>query len=382
MADRAKIVSDYLPTQAAIFLFAALLSYAAYSVIPRLRPKHHATIAFVFALLAVLILAFVYPKVDARRPAGTDTDDALRIGVDSLVKGEDPYQKSTYLENPVAPLPGSFILAAPSVLLTGRSGAANLMAFAVGAGACSVLVARSRRRQDLLLWIGLLAATPAVWLELANGADELANGCWLMASAMWVVSRPRHAPGVATFLTGAAFAVTLLTRTVAPVIMVLPVAVLWARGERRNAGLVTLGAGLCSAALLAPWLGAIVAGDFAPISVVADHKLTLSGLDPIAYQAVLASGIVAAFALGVWACLRRRLLTDAQERTLLLAGSSLVLMLPIFLLVLLAPSHFGFGGYAKIAIPFITTWLVLGLSEHAEASRNGSIQSADLPLHV
>jgi hypothetical protein len=65
---------------------------------------------WVFLLIIVSIL---HPFVDA----GSDSDDAIEIGVSEIIQGRNPYKAHTHLRNPLTPLPGWILLNTPSVFL-------------------------------------------------------------------------------------------------------------------------------------------------------------------------------------------------------------------------------------------------------------------------
>jgi hypothetical protein len=70
---------------------------------------------FVFVAMA-LVTWQVYEVVQSGRfGGGSDSDDALVTGVYELAAGRYPYYVKTYLGNPISPLPGALILAAPFV---------------------------------------------------------------------------------------------------------------------------------------------------------------------------------------------------------------------------------------------------------------------------
>ena len=79
-----------------------------------------------FAGLSVLF-AVTYPIANTHIPGmGSDDDDALNIAVAELLHGHYPYYARTYLGNLIHHFPGTFLLAAPFVLL-GTSAIQNLV---------------------------------------------------------------------------------------------------------------------------------------------------------------------------------------------------------------------------------------------------------------
>ena len=75
--------------------------------------------SFLFAAAILILLAItclvVYPYADAGRlgVGGSDADDALIIGAQALLRRSYPFYPTTYLGNPIVPMPGAIILAIP-----------------------------------------------------------------------------------------------------------------------------------------------------------------------------------------------------------------------------------------------------------------------------
>lgn len=76
-------------------------------------------VVLVVALLASVVTAFavLFPHFNSQLPGhGSDRDDALNTAIAAVLHGEYPYARTTYLGNPITPLPGA-LLALPFWLL-------------------------------------------------------------------------------------------------------------------------------------------------------------------------------------------------------------------------------------------------------------------------
>ncbi len=88
------------------------------------RLPYRAATAMVASVVigVTVILLVLYPLANSGRLGpGSDRDEALDQATTSLLRGEYPYYQVTYLNNPITPLPGALLLAAPFVALTGSS---------------------------------------------------------------------------------------------------------------------------------------------------------------------------------------------------------------------------------------------------------------------
>jgi hypothetical protein len=172
-----------------------------------------------FLILAVFVVA-LYPIANSGiMGGGSDGDDALDVAASTLLHGQYPYYPRTYLGNPISPLPGSVLLAAPFVLL-GGSAYQNLFWLLLFCATTGVQL-RSASQALLLLWVMLLLA-PALLHTLAIGSDYVANGIFVLLMAWWL-TRWVQQPGrgrVVTLLLAALLGVGLASR--AQFILLLP----------------------------------------------------------------------------------------------------------------------------------------------------------------
>ncbi len=314
----------------------------------------------VAATIAILVAVFlvVYPVVNSATPGiGSDRDDALNIATTNLLRWQHPYWQVTYLGNPITPLPGSLVLAAPFVMLLGNSAYQNFFWL----GVLAVMVSRRLRGSWtalLLLWV-LFLASPMVTHELLVGGDLFANSIFVMVAAVWLAdtaSDPRA--GRVKKLTIASFlGLTLASR--APFAIVLPLLYVaigrsasW-RDARHLTGMAALVAGL----LVAP-LFLYDPRTFAPLHTatiftrLGEHGLLVEGL------VIIASGIV------VWACART--FHASHHAGQLLTSCAAALFVPVFGGVALESfSHgrvvFAFAEYGLFFTVFgvVGSWLQL-----------------------
>src|SRR5437588_4811961 len=133
----------------------------------------------------VLIFAFVYPKANVHLPGkGLDADDALNLAVSELLHGRYPFYARTYLDNPVANLPGTILLAVLFAFL-GNSAYQNffwLMMFFIAVS----LSDRSWRLGLTFLWL-ILIFSPVVMYYLVTGGDDPANAIYVLVFLLLLV---------------------------------------------------------------------------------------------------------------------------------------------------------------------------------------------------
>ncbi len=137
-----------------------------------------------------LIFRAFYPVADSGIiGGGSDRDDALNLAVGEILQGRCPYHVRTYLGNPIAPLPGGILLAAPFVAL-GNSAYQNffwlLVFFLLGRK-----ILRDAREALFLLW-SLLLLSPVVLQQIVTGSDLLANSLAVLLSFWLLIRAPRE----------------------------------------------------------------------------------------------------------------------------------------------------------------------------------------------
>jgi hypothetical protein len=140
--------------------------------------------AFTFIFLLTVFFAG-YPLANSGiLGPGSDRDEALNTATMELLQGRYPYYPKTYFGNPISPMPGSLLLAAPFVLL-GNSAYQNIFWLFVFVYSMSSHLKNSRSAL-LLLWV-ILALSPVIFQELVTGGDLLSNSIYILLFVMWVV---------------------------------------------------------------------------------------------------------------------------------------------------------------------------------------------------
>jgi hypothetical protein len=248
--------------------------------------------AIVVASLAVLVLTFAHgvpPSWAYALGAGSDRANALDVGLARLAGGLYPYTGLTYLGNPITPLPGSLVLAAPFWWLTGSSAVQNVV---WTLALLPVLCGGWRLRPgSTLLWLIVVLGCLEAGREYLIGDDLVTSVVPAVAAAAWVL----HARSPLV-LTAAAVALGVATCTrphLALVVVIVAVAV-GLRAGRRQALLVGGVAAATWAVLIVPFLlGG--PGRFSPLHVGA--KVTGErGLHPaILVIALVALGLLVLF---------------------------------------------------------------------------------------
>jgi hypothetical protein len=128
-------------------------------------------------LLLAALFAVVYPVADAGvLGGGSDRDEALDLAVRALAAGEHPYRVRTYLDNPITPMPGALLLAAPFVAL---GGAALQVLFWVPALAVALGRALRDRGAGILLAAAAVALCPEALRDLLGGGDMFVNAVYV-----------------------------------------------------------------------------------------------------------------------------------------------------------------------------------------------------------
>ena len=149
-----------------------------------LSNDRRATLIF-FCVMGLTFLAFlaIYPLHDSGTLGfHSDRDEALDIGASRLLSLENPYictavsgvhQGCPTGGNPLAPLPGGFIFAAPFVLLFGLSAVQNL--FWLPALFFQVRALLESNGTAAAVLTSLMLLNPVILGEMLSGGDHLAN---------------------------------------------------------------------------------------------------------------------------------------------------------------------------------------------------------------
>lgn len=160
----------------------------------RLQWKGVAALLIVGILLLCAAFEVAYPIANSGRfGPGSDRDEALNQAVAALLRGEYPYHQKTYLGNPISPMPGSLVLAAPFYQLLGNGAYQTIFWILVFS-----LVLIERRTVDSfprLLVFGLAwLVSPVLAQEFLTGGDLIANSLFMAVATYWVI-RATTTPG-------------------------------------------------------------------------------------------------------------------------------------------------------------------------------------------
>ncbi len=121
-----------LPYLAAYVLLAPFLLWSALHLVPRLRARISPRAALIgLVLLHVALLCahlWVHPQIDTSgfrlfglQFGASDGDDAIDLAITEALAGRYPYHATTFLGNPITPMPGSILLAVPFYVLGSSS---------------------------------------------------------------------------------------------------------------------------------------------------------------------------------------------------------------------------------------------------------------------
>ncbi|NMO92802.1 hypothetical protein [Actinomycetospora sp. TBRC 11914] len=252
--------------------------------------------AVAVACLATLTVVFVVgvPRsADLVLGVGSDRANALDVALGELAAGRYPYTATTYLGNPITPLPGALLLAAPFRFLAGTAAWQNVVWTAL---LLPLLNGGWRLRAGpTLLWLLTVAGGLEVWREFLVGDDLVSGAVPALAAVIWTLRAARPDDGGSVrVLTAAAVAlgVTTCTRPHLALVVVIVAAAVGLRAGRNRGLLVGGVAATAWVVLIVPFL---LGGSarFSPLHVAA--KVTDErGLSP----AIVAIALVAAVLLG------------------------------------------------------------------------------------
>lgn len=262
------------------------------------RAPHWVLPVLVTVCVAALVVAFVVGVPAAYHDAmgvGSDRANALDVALSELAHGRYPYAATTYLGNPITPLPGALLLAAPFWWVTGDAGWQNvawlLLLLPVLNGGWRL------RPRPTVLWVLTVFGVLEVLREFLIGDDLVSSAVPAVATVAWTLraasGRSTWALAVAAVLVG----VATCTRPHMALVVVIVVAAVGVLAGARRAVLVGGCAGLVWVALIVPFLlGGVTR--FSPLhtaaKVTGDRAITLG----IVVIAVGAAGLLVV-ALGV-----------------------------------------------------------------------------------
>lgn len=252
--------------------YATAIIAAAAVVLPwageRLRRAPAAALPTLVVVVALaLVVAFVVGVPAALGDAlgaGSDRANALDVALSRLADGRYPYAATTYVGNPITPLPGALLLAAPFWWLTGSAAWQNVAWVLV----LLAVVGGGRRAWPAATCAFTVVGGLEVLREYLVGDDLVTGTVPALAATVWILRVAARASVAA--LTASALVLGMVTCTrphLALVVAVVAVAVGVLAGWRR-AALVGVTAGLVWAALIVPFLLGGTAR-FSPLHVAA-----------------------------------------------------------------------------------------------------------------
>lgn len=167
------------------FIFSVVFSFIIAYLIQKLINYQHLKLLYLILFVVYLVtFSIIYPMANTGSYGGigSDRDDALNIGVKHLLSFEYPYYAKTYLNNPLTPLPGSLILAAPFVVLFGNSAYQNLFWLPV-----FFFMTRNLLKNDIknlgLITIAIICC-PLISHEVMHGSDLLSNSLFIVVAVI------------------------------------------------------------------------------------------------------------------------------------------------------------------------------------------------------
>jgi hypothetical protein len=299
------VVSTHLATNlgglAVVVAYAAALGLTTLLLVPVAIDRLHRAPSWllpslVVACLTALLMVFVLGVPTAANltlGVGSDRANALDVALSQLAAGRYPYAATTYLQNPITPLPGALVLAAPFRFLLGSAAWQNV--------AWTVLLLPllnggwRLRPGPTVLWLLTVAGGLEVWREFIIGDDLVTGAVPALAAVVWTL-RAAGPDGSGRVLTAAAVAlgVTTCTRPHLALVVVIVAVAVGLRAGRRRGLLVGAVAAAVWVVLIVPFLLGGLAR-FSPLHVAA--KVTAQrglsvGIVVIALGAALLLGAV------------------------------------------------------------------------------------------
>jgi hypothetical protein len=141
--------------------------------------------------LFTVLFALLFPIAQRHTfGPGSDRGDALRVSASALLHGHYPYDATTYLGNPITPLPGAILLATPFFLL-GNVSLQNIFWLALFVWFSSRFF---RHRWTAIIYLLLLLGTSAANLDdFVVGGDYFVNAMYVcIAIAVFLATRKEN----------------------------------------------------------------------------------------------------------------------------------------------------------------------------------------------
>jgi hypothetical protein len=219
----------------------------------------------VAALVAIFVLGFP-PAYSGAMGVGSDRANALNVAVSRLADGLYPYDGTTYVGNPISPLPGALLMAASFVWLTGDAAWQNV------AWLLLLLPLLNRgwrlRPRPTLLWGFAVIGGLEVLRECVIGDDLVSGAVPALAAVAWTLAAARSGSTAGLVGAGAVLGVATCTRPHMVLVLVVAVAAVGVASGWRRAGVVGVSASFAWVALVVPFLSAGLTR-FSPLHVAA-----------------------------------------------------------------------------------------------------------------
>lgn len=159
-------------------------------------------------VIVVLIFFLVINSVTSSIDTAVDRDEALDSAVSELVSGRYPYYVKTPIHNPLSPMPGAILIAAPFVAL-GDSAYQNFFWLAV---TLLLLPDQMRRSKIVSACIWVILFSPLVFQEFIHGSDLIANNLYVVLVTLWGIKTSDAASPKLGWLRPIAFGILLSSR--------------------------------------------------------------------------------------------------------------------------------------------------------------------------
>lgn len=242
----------------------------------------------------------IHPAIDTdgfrlggREFGSSDSDDALEVALAELQEGRFPYHVRTFLGNPITPLPGALLFAAP-FYFAGDVGLQNVLWLGLLFGGIAWYFRAPA--MACVLAAGTFVLCPNLLYHVLQGTDYISNGIYVLTFSALLLEaiRWRAATWVevlASAILGIALSSRLNFLVTTPLLFL---ALRELRGSRR-AALAVVPCVLAFLAVTLPFYLRDPAG-FSPLHTLG--KLSMGGSMPWAPILVPVLGTLLAFALG------------------------------------------------------------------------------------
>ena len=150
------------------FLFVNFLVNYVFAFLPKVKMKSLNLILVLFVSVAAVLLFIVYPYANdlSSFGRGSDRDDAIKLGIDAILRGSDPYLEKTYFGNSISNLPGTFLLYLPLYTISQSTLFTQIFIMAI-----SFLLLNNYNKTVSAGTVFLLSISPWFWQDWLTGGD-------------------------------------------------------------------------------------------------------------------------------------------------------------------------------------------------------------------